>query len=60
MLQEKRARCRKVVTSQVTSESLGQSPNVDSWLSAGKNSRVNHSKPKEGLFREETHPIYRV
>ena len=46
-----------MVTSQVTSQSLGQSPSVDSWLSAGKNSRANHSKLKEGLLREETNPI---
>ena len=27
-------------------------PSVGSWLHAGKNSRVSHSKVKEGLFRE--------
>ena len=38
----------------VTSESLGQPPSVGSWLCARRNSRVSHSRVKEGLFREET------
>ena len=37
------------------SESMGWLPIVGCWLCIGKNSRVSHSKVKEGLFREETH-----
>ena len=44
--------CERVVTSQVSGESLGRPPSVGSWLRAGKNSRASHSKVKEGLFRE--------
>lgn len=43
-----------MVTSQVTSESLGLPPSTGSWLLAGKSSRKSHSKEKEGLFGEET------
>ena len=43
----------------VTSEPLGWSPGVDSWLCPGKNSRVSHSKVK-GLFREETQSTDRM
>ena len=46
--------------SRVTSEPLGWSPSVDSWLCPGKNSRVSHSKVKESLFKEETYSIDRV
>ena len=42
-----------MVTLQVTFESLGWPPSVGYWLHAGKNSRVSHSKVKEGLFREQ-------
>lgn len=49
-----------MVTSQITSESLGLPPSIGSWLLAGKSSRKSHSKAKEGLFREETHSINRV
>ena len=51
--------CEKMDISWVTSEPLGWSPGVDSWLCPGKNSRVSHSKVK-GLFREETYSIDRV
>jgi len=47
-----------MVTSQVMS--LGRLPSVGSWLHTGEDSRVSHSKVKEGLFREETHSIHRV
>jgi len=47
-----------MVTSQVMS--LGWLPSVGSWLHTGEDSRVSHSKVKEGLFREETHSIHRV
>ena len=56
----KRVQLEKMVTSQVTSESLGQLPSVDSWFLTGKNSRAKHSEVKEGLLREETHSIGRV
>ena len=56
----KRVRLEKMVTSQVTSESLGQPPSVGFWLLTGKNSRAKHSEVKEGLLREETHSIDRV
>ena len=46
--------------SQVTSEPLRWSPSVGSWLYPEKNSRVSHSRVKEGLFREETYCIDRV
>ena len=52
--------CERMDISRVTSEPLGWSPSVDSWLCPGKNSRVSHSKVKEGLFREETYSIDRV
>ena len=42
----------RMVTSQVSGESLGRPLSVGSWLLAGKNSRARHSKVKEGLFRE--------
>ena len=42
-----------MVTSRVTSESLGRPPSVDSWLCTGRNSRASRSKEKEGLFREK-------
>ena len=45
-------RRERMVTSQVSGESLGRPPSVGSWLCAGKNSRASHSKVKEGLFRE--------
>ena len=35
----------------VTSEPLGWSPGVDSWLCPGKNSRVSHSKGKVSLSK---------
>ena len=56
----KRVRLEKMVTSQVTSESLGQPPSVGSWFLTGKNSRASHSEVKEGLLREETHSTDRV
>ena len=46
----------RMVTSQVSGESLGWLPSVGSWLHAGKNSRASHSKVKEGLFREKRTP----
>lgn len=52
--------CEKMVTSQVMSESLGWLPSVGSQLHMGENSRVSHSKAKEGLFREETHSVQSV
>ena len=42
----------RMVMSQVSGESLGRPPSVGSWLRPGKNSRANHSKEKEGLFRK--------
>ena len=42
----------KMVTSQVSSESLGQATKCGSWLHTGKNSRVSHSKEDEDLFRD--------
>ena len=44
----------RVVKSQVTSETSGQPPSVVSWLHAVKNSKVSHTRGKEGLFRKET------
>ena len=35
---------------------LARPPSVGSWLHTGKNSRVSHSKVKEGLFREINTP----
>ena len=52
--------CERMDISQVTSEPLRWSPSVGSWLYPEKNSRVSHSRVKEGLFREETHSIDRV
>ena len=49
-----------MVTYQAMSESMGWLPIVGCWLRTGKNSRVSHSKVKEGLFREETHSIDRL
>ena len=49
-----------MVTSQVTSESLGLPPSTGSQLLAGRSSRKSHSKAKEGLFGEETHSINSV
>ena len=42
----------KMVTSQVSSESLGQATKCGSWLHTGKNSRVSHSKEDEDVFRD--------
>ena len=42
----KRVVYERLVMSQVSGESLGWSPRVDSWLCEGKNSRVSHSKEK--------------
>ena len=42
----------RMVISQVSGESQGWPPSMGSWVCAGKNSRVSHSKEKEGLFRE--------
>ena len=49
-----------MVTFQVTFESLGWPPSMGYWLHAGKNSRVSHSKVKQGLFREQIHSLDRV
>ena len=46
--------------SQISGKFLGQPLNMGSWLHVGNNSRVSHSKVKEGLFREETYSIDRV
>ena len=46
----KKVGCERMVTSQVSGESLGRPPSVGSWLHAGKNSRASQSK--EGLLRE--------
>ena len=48
--------CKRMVISQVTSESLGQLPSMGSWLCAGKNLRASRGKVKEGLFREKYTP----
>lgn len=50
----KRVGRERMVTPQVTSESLGWPPSVGSWLHAGRNSRANHSQVKEGLGQK--HP----
>ena len=52
----KRVGRKRMVTSQVSGESLRCPPSVDSGLSTGKNSRASHSKVKEGLFREKHTP----
>ena len=52
----KRVVLERTITSQVTSESLGQPPSVGSCLCAGKNSRASHDKVKKGLFREKHTP----
>lgn len=49
----KRVGCNRMVTSQVTSESLGLLPSMGSWLCIGKNSSESFSKLKEGLFMEK-------
>ena len=41
-----------MVTSQDLDKFLAQLPSICSWLYTGRNSRVSHSKVKEGLFRE--------
>ena len=51
-----RVGCKRMVTFQVTSESLGQPPSMGSCLCAGKNSRASHGKVKIGLFREKYAP----
>ena len=48
----KKVEHERMVTSQVSDKSLGELPNVGSWPHTGKNSRVSHSKVKEGLFWE--------
>ena len=42
----------RMVMSWVSGKFLGRLPCVGSWLLTGKNSRANHSKVKEGLFRK--------
>ena len=51
-----RVGCKRMVTFQVTSKSLGQSPSMGSCLCTGKNSRASHGKVKIGLFREKYTP----
>ena len=46
---------KRMVTSQIMSESLGQPRKGSSWLCAEKNSKSTHSKVKEGLVREKTY-----
>ena len=53
---EKKVGPERMVTSWVSGELLGWPLSVGSWLRAGKNSRLNHSKVKEGLFREKHTP----
>ena len=43
-LLRERVEYERMVTSQVTSESLGRPLDVGSWLLAGKKSRVSHGK----------------
>ena len=43
---------KRMVTSQDSDNFLAQLPSICPWLYAGRNSRVSHSKVKEGLFRE--------
>ena len=43
-----------MVTSQVTSESLGWLPNAGTWLGTGRDSRASHGEVKKGQSREET------
>ena len=50
----KRVGRERVVTSQVTAESLGWPPSVGSWLRAGRNSRANRGQVKEGSGRKHT------
>ena len=52
LFQGKVVGCKRMITSQVSGESLGWAASVGSWLPVGKNSRVNHSKVKAGLFRD--------
>ena len=49
----KRVGCNRMVTSQVTAESLGLLPSMGSWFCIGKNSSENFSKLKDGLLREK-------
>ena len=55
MYQERECVGERMLTSQISGESLGWPPRVGFWLRAGKNSRSNHSKVKAGLFREILH-----
>jgi len=48
----KKVEHERMVTSHVSNKSLGGLPNVGSWPHTGKNSRVSHSKVKEGLLWE--------
>ena len=56
----RRVEHERVVKSQVTSETSGQPPSVVSWLHVVKNSKVSHTRGKEGLFRKETQSMDRV
>ena len=48
----KKVEHERMVTSHVSDKSLGGLPNVGSWPLTGKNSRIIHSKVKEGLLWE--------
>ena len=53
-VQERKGWCKRMVTPQVSGQSLGQG--TRSWLLTRKNSRTNHGKVK-GLFREIHTPV---
>lgn len=44
----------RMVISQITSTSLGQSPICVLGFTMGKDSSMSHNKVKKGLFREES------
>ena len=50
----RKEKCKRIVTSQVMSETLEWLPSVGSWLHTGINWGGSPSTVKEGIFREET------